>query len=71
MIENPWFDRIIILVILFNSFLLAFYDYRLKDEIELKDKPLGNVLVDESEIFFSVFFFVEFLAKIVAMGVVF
>ena len=62
MIENPWFDRLIILVIGFNSILLAFYDYRLDyDDNKNGEKPLGNILVDESEIFFTVFFLAEFL----------
>ena len=72
MIENPWFDRLIILVIGFNSILLAFYDYRLDyDDNKNGEKPLGNILVDESEIFFTVFFLAEFLIKIIGTGLVF
>ncbi len=70
-IENPWFDRIVILVIGFNSVLLAFYDYRLDNGLVIDNKPLGNVLVDETEIFFTVFFLAEFLIKIISMGLVF
>ena len=70
-IENPWFDRIVILVIGFNSVLLAFYDYRLDNGLVIDDKPLGNYLVDKTEIFFTVFFLTEFLIKIISMGAVF
>jgi hypothetical protein len=70
-IENPWFDRIVILVIGFNSVLLAFYDYRLDNGLVIEDKPLGNYLVDKTEIFFTVFFLTEFLIKIISMGAVF
>ena len=45
-----------------------FYDY---DDNKNGEKPLGNILVDESEIFFTVFFLAEFLIKIIGTGLVF
>ena len=52
--------------------MLAFYDYRLDyDDNKNGEKPLGNILVDESEIFFTVFFLAEFLIKIIGTGLVF
>lgn len=64
LIENPWFDRVIILVIAINSCFLAFNDYTWKEENGLL-KPIGNHLVDDSELFFTLFFLLEFLIKII------
>ena len=64
LIENPWFDRVVILVIAINSCFLAFNDYTWKEENGLR-KPIGNHLVDDSELFFTLFFLLEFLIKVI------
>jgi hypothetical protein len=70
LIENPWFDRVVILVIAINSCLLAFNDYTWNHENGLT-KPMGNHLVDDSELFFTFFFLLEFIIKVICQGIVF
>ncbi len=69
LMENVWFDRVVILVIIINSIFLGLMDYTWT--IQTGPKPLGNIIVDESEIFFTVFFTLEFLVKIIALGLIF
>lgn len=69
-IENPWFDRSIISLIALNSCFLGMIDYTWKEGDD-REKPLGNELADKSEIYFTVFFTIECLSKIIAMGVIF
>ena len=69
-LENPWFDRIVIVVIAINSCFLALNDYTWKSD-DGTDKPLGNVLLDNSELFFTIFFTSEFVIKIISMGIIF
>lgn len=68
-IENSWFDRVVILVIAVNSCFLAFSDYTWNSSNG--PKPLGNILVDDSELFFTLFFLLEFFIKVICQGVVF
>lgn len=70
LIENPWFDWVVILVIAINSCFLAFNDYTWKED-NGSPKPIGNHLVDDSELFFTLFFLMEFMVKIVCQGIVF
>jgi len=64
LIENPWFDRVIMVVIAINSCFLAVNDYTWKEE-NGSPKPIGNHLNDDSELFFTLFFLLEFLIKII------
>jgi hypothetical protein len=66
--EWPWFDRIIIFLIAINSLMLGFMDYTYIEGSG--EKPLGNMLVDNSEILFTVFFTFECFVKIMALGLV-
>jgi hypothetical protein len=60
-VESTWFDRLILLLIVANSVLLANEDPHYKD-------ALVNRLLVESEYYFTVAFTAEFLVKVVAMG---
>ena len=66
--EWPWFDRFIILLIALNSIFLGVMDYTYEDGVG--KKPLGNQLVDNSEILFTVFFTFECFVKIMALGLI-
>ena len=66
--EWPWFDRIIIFLIAINSLMLGFMDYTYIDGTT--DKPMGNKLVDNSEILFTIFFTFECFVKIMALGLI-
>lgn len=68
LVESEWFDRGIVFLIALNSVFLGINDYTWNGEGE---KPFGNQLVDNSEIFFTFFFTMEFVAKVIAMGFIF
>lgn len=75
-IAHPWFDRVILLLIVLNSIVLAMTDWSVIDEDPTSDTvgdpvPEGswrNRLLYESEIAFTVCFTVEFVLKVVAQG---
>eukprot|EP00903_Cladosiphon_okamuranus_P009702 g9229.t2 len=75
-ITHPWFERLILLLILFNSIVLALVDWSVIDEdpnSEDVGEPLAegswrNTLLYETEIFFTVLFTMEFVLKVVAQG---
>lgn len=66
-VEWPGFDRFIILLIALNSVCLGMMDYTWEGE---EPKPLGNRLVDNTELLFTFFFTVECVVKIVATGLI-
>ena len=68
-LENAWFDRLVIFVIIVNSIFLGLIDYTWT--IQSGPKPLGNIIADQSEIFFTIFFTFEFFIKIIALGLIF
>ena len=66
--ENVWFDRIILILILLNSLFLAMNDYDFRN-------PDGktswrNDLVNESELVFLLLFTIECTIKTIGMGFV-
>lgn len=67
--ENPWFDRLIISLIAANSIFLGIIDYTW-DKSSGKPKPFGNQLTDRSEIFFTISFTCESVIKIIATGLI-
>lgn len=77
-VAHPWFDRLVLLLILLNSIVLALVDWRVIDEDPSSDdvgEPLAdgswrNTLLYETEIFFTVLFALEFVLKVVAQGFV-
>lgn len=58
-----WFDRIVLVLIILNSIILALHDYYPRDH-----KPWENELDDKTEIAFIILFTLEFLVKVVAFG---
>lgn len=64
----PWFDRLVLVVIIINSIILALYDYYepLRDEV-----PWMNRLHDETTVWFTILFTLECVAQIIARGFVF
>ena len=77
-VTHPWFDRLILLLILLNSIVLALVDWSVIDEdpnSEDVGEPLAegswrNTLLYETEAIFTVLFTVEFVLKVVAQGFV-
>lgn len=77
-VAHPWFDRLILLLILLNSIVLALVDWRVIDEDPSSEdvgEPIAegswrNALLYETEIFFTVMFALEFVLKVVAQGFV-
>ena len=67
--EWPWFDRFVIFLIACNSFFLGIMDYTWS-ETSGDPKPLGNQLVDNSEIYFTVFFTFECAVKVISKGLI-
>jgi hypothetical protein len=68
--ENPWFDRTVIILIAINSILLGIIDYTWIDDGNQTDMPLINRIVDESEIVFTLFFTFECGVKILSLGLI-
>lgn len=71
--EWPWFDRLIISLIIFNSLGLGMLDYQYsnmtQDHPYLKlDMPVLNHLMEEGEVFFTIVFAAEMFIKMIAMG---
>lgn len=66
LIEQTWFDHLILLIILLNSLSLAFYDYSDRSDTTFTNKLLA--IIGRT---FSVIFLVEALIKILALGFVF
>ena len=67
LIEWPRFDQFIILLIALNSVFLGMMDYTWDGELP---KPLGNKLVDNTEMLFTFFFTCECIVKILASGII-
>lgn len=65
LIEQPWFDICILIIILLNSLCLAFYDYSDRD-----DSKFSNKLLSIFGRIFTVIFLIEAMVKILAMGFV-
>lgn len=61
--EWAWFDRFVIFIIFLNSLSLAVYDYEDAD-----NKTLRNKIIEQSGLFFTIFFTFECTVKIVALG---
>ncbi len=69
LIENKWFDRFVLLVILVNvAFMAAFDPLDIPEVNPISEK---RQTLDTADFFFSVFFAVECVIKIVALGFVF
>ena len=70
LIEWPWFDRVVLVLILANSVVLALTDYSVVDAEtgEPSDKSWRNAVVDKTELFFTLSFTVESALKIMSMG---
>jgi hypothetical protein len=70
-VRNVWFDRTILLVIAFSSILLASSDYTHVDDQNnlIEEGSPTNTVILRCEIVFTVVFLVEFILKIVALGV--
>jgi hypothetical protein len=66
--EWPGFDRFIIFLIALNSVFLGMMDYTWDEE--KGPKPIGNRLVDNTEMLFTFFFTCECIVKIVATGLI-
>lgn len=77
-VTNPWFDRLVLLLILLNSVVLALVDWSLVDEDPSSTnvgEPVAkgswrNTLLYETEPFFTALFALEFALKVVAQGFV-
>lgn len=67
--EHILFDKFILLLIFLNSMFLGMMDYTWTDESP-EEKPLGNMLVDNSELLFTLFFTMECIVKIIAKGLI-
>jgi hypothetical protein len=65
LIEQSWFDFCILVIILLNSFCLAFYDYSDRD-----NESFSNELLAIFGRIFTVIFLIEASVKIMAMGFV-
>lgn len=61
-----WFERFITLVTVVNSIFLAIYDYSFR--INPTKHIVVNILVDNSELVFTIIFVTEFAAKALAMS---
>lgn len=59
----PWFDNLIIMLILLNSILLACYDYN-----DRESKTARNMWIDSFGVKFTLVFTFECIIKIIAMG---
>eukprot|EP00752_Nemacystus_decipiens_P001936 g1865.t1 len=76
---HPWFERLVLLLILLNSIVLALVDWSAIDEDPSSEdvgEPIAegswrNTLLYETEIFFTVMFALEFVLKVIAQGFVF
>lgn len=69
-IEWPWFDRFIIFLIALNSLFLGIMDYTWARKSKEDPAPMGNWLVEQSEVYFTFFFTAESVLKIISMGLI-
>lgn len=77
-VAHPWFDRLILLLILLNSIVLALVDWSVINEDPTSEnvgEPIAegswrNTLLYETEIIFTVLFTLEFVLKVIAQGFV-
>lgn len=73
--EWPWFDRIIIFLIVVNSLGLGMLDYEYTNlttdfpELGL-EMPFLNRLMEQTEFFFTICFTMEMLIKMIASGLI-
>jgi len=70
-VNNPMFDRFILIVILLNSAFLAMADYTSVDDTNNLSAhgSIRNQIIIESEIYFTSIFICEFALKIIGLGV--
>lgn len=77
-VAHPGFERLVLLLILLNSIVLALVDWSVIDE-DPGSKDVGeptaegswrNTLLYETEIFFTMLFTLEFVLKVIAQGFV-
>ena len=70
LIEWPWFDRIVLVLILANSVVLALTDYSVVNPTDGEPSTASwrNAVVDHTELFFTLSFTVECVLKIMSMG---
>jgi len=69
-VEWPWFDRFIIFLIALNSLFLGIMDYTWVRIYADDPPPIGNWLVEQSEVYFTFFFTAECLFKIISLGLI-
>lgn len=75
-VAHPWFDRLVLLLILLNSIVLALVDWSVIDEDPSSEdvgEPIAegswrNTLFYETEIIFTIMFALEFVLKATAQG---
>ena len=65
LINNEWFERVILLLIILNSIALG-----LKNYTDTENKTKINQRIDSLEIYFTTAFVFEASVKIIAMGFV-
>lgn len=63
LVKAKWFEHFITSLILINSVFLGIKDYTDKND----ETPI-NQFVENSEIIFKIFFFIECITKVIAMG---
>jgi hypothetical protein len=67
--HSKWFDNVIIFFITINSIMLGLFDYTWdRKENKQSEIPAMNVLVEQSEVFFTTVFTMEAVIKIMAQG---
>ena len=68
MAEWQWFDRFITVIILLNSLVLAFTDYKGRMDPNYESKI--NAVWAYFDLIFSIIFLIECIIKVIAMGFV-
>mmetsp|Transcript_2591 Transcript_2591/g.3694 ORF Transcript_2591/g.3694 Transcript_2591/m.3694 type:complete len:1759 (-) Transcript_2591:300-5576(-) len=70
-VENKYFDHVILVFIILNSIVLALIDYSVVDPdtgLPTADGSWQNSIVENTEIMFTIVFTVELVLKVIALG---
>ena len=69
-VTDPWFDRVGLTAILLNSLILAMIDYSVVNNqgVPIDNGSWRNTLAVESDIYFIIYFTVEMILKVFALG---
>ena len=69
-VTDTWFDRIGLTAILLNSLILAMIDYSVVNNqgVPIENGSWRNTLAVESDIYFIIYFTVEMILKVFALG---